>query len=156
MERGPDDTSPRRHHWVNTLVGVLDASFALTVEEQFYATVAVTRLLDTLDIPGRGEPLELPAALAAETSAGVFGAAMAFDRPMVAAAALRPGMVTVDLADWRDALCRMLFRAYPDLRPEERLYAVKAFDEVLVALGLPNRAPVFIPEDVVSAYGEAR
>jgi hypothetical protein len=42
----------------------------------------------------------------------------------------------------------MLTNAYPELDPTERLLAAKTFDEALVGIGVPHRAPTHAPEAV--------
>jgi hypothetical protein len=149
--------TPQRHHWVNTLVGVLDGAFHLSEEEVLLTASIFGDLLDRIDVPGRGEPDEVPAALALEVSASLYSSGLAPQRPeLPSTRAMAANTVAVRLEDWRDALSRMIFRAYPDLRPEERLFTVKVLDELLLALGLPTRLPCHLPEDVISVYGEAR
>lgn len=145
-----------RHHWVSTVVGVLDGAFSLTPEEQFLTATIMRQLFDRLEIPGRGRPVEIPAALALEVTGGVFSAQLAADRPVLRPRVRVAGHVAVSLEDWRDMVCRMVFRAYPELSPEERLFTVATVDDLLASLGLPDRAPAFIPADVVSVYGETR
>lgn len=149
--------SPQRHHWINTLVGVIDGAFHLSDEELLLTATIFGDLLNRVNIPGRGDPDEIPAALALEVSAGVYSSGLAPRRPQLSRSRQpHPNAVAVRLEDWRDALSRMLFRAYPGLRPEERLFTVKILDELLLALGLPHRQPCHLPEDVVSVYGETR
>lgn len=145
-----------RHHWVSTIVGILDGAFALTDEEQFLTAAIVRGLLDRLDIPGRGQAAELPVAVTLEATGGVFSSQLAAGRPVLRTRSRVATHVNVALEDWRDMVCRMIFRAYPNLAPEERFFAVTTIDEMLMSLGLPDRAPAFIPADVVSVYSEAR
>lgn len=147
-----------RHHWVNALVGVLDGAFYLTQEEQYFAAASLTRMFDTIGLAGLGDPQEVPAALVLEKEGGFYSQQMASGRngPLRPVRASAAGDIGVPLEDWRDALCRMLFRAYPDLAPAARLYVTATFDELLAALGLPDRASSHLPSDVVSAYREAR
>jgi hypothetical protein len=143
------------HHWVNTIVGMLDASFRLSDDEQFYVLDIVTRLLDTLEVPYRDDPAELPASVAHEVTSGMFSAQLAGVRE---AELLRPTRtavehdIVVSVAAWRTALLSMLLTAYPDLAPFERITAAKVFDDLLVALGAPDRVARYFPAEVVAAY----
>jgi hypothetical protein len=46
----------------------------------------------------------------------------------------------------------MLTSAYPDLNPVERVKAMTVFTELLVAIGVPDRAVYCYPDEVVRAY----
>jgi hypothetical protein len=62
------------------------------------------------------------------------------------------GDLVASVEAWRDVLLRMLLIAYPDMDAAERLTAARVFEEVLTALGIPNRAAMFLPDDVVRAH----
>ena len=156
------DTEPmsgfERHHWVNTLVGILDTAFVLTEEEQFFCAAGFIRLLDRLDIPGRSAPDCVPASLALERDGQIYSAQMSSGRN---GATRTPRYanetdLVVPLEDWRDALSGMIFRAYPDLGPLERVETVGAIDGILVSLGIPGRAARHLPQDVIAAHRQAR
>lgn len=143
-----------QHHWLNTFVGVIDAAFWLSDEEQYQVIGILRRLLTTLRIPQRGEPVELPVPLVLEVDSAFYSVALdaAQNRPV------RPvdaADIVVSVETWRDALLSMLLVAYPDLRPEERLVAAKIFDDLLTALGVPDRAAVAFPDTVIRAYQQS-
>lgn len=149
-----DPAQVERHHWVSALVGILDRSFTLDETEQFFVVDIVGRLLDRLSIPDRGVADTLPAPVALEVHSGFFtvllasaqdsylrrGAGRAEDDDLVA---------SVDA--WRFAFITMLTTAYPDLDVYERIIASAVVDDLLVAVGLPDRAPKSLPDEVVSA-----
>lgn len=144
-----------RHHWLNTIVGLLDAAFRLTDEEQFFTFDIVARLLDSLDIPFRSEPDELPSAVLLEVSSSMFSVQLSSPRDSGLARPVRQvshGDMVVSVEAWRNALLGLLTTAYPDLDPTERMVAAKVFDDLLVAIGVPHRAAVFFPDEVVRAY----
>jgi hypothetical protein len=148
-----------RHDWVNALLGLLDAAFHLTEEEQAPTIQILRKLLDDLGIPGRSEPAAVPAAVAVEAAAHVFSEAMAGHRNV---GLLRPIRETTPLDEevtldvWVEALVSMLGAAYTDLTTMERIYALKVFTELLVAIGVPDRAAYYYPDEVIRAYLEAR
>jgi hypothetical protein len=43
----------------------------------------------------------------------------------------------------------LITTAYPDLAPAERLVAAKVLRDLLDAIGAPDRASSFLPDDVV-------
>lgn len=145
-----------RHHWLNTLVGILDSAFHLTDEEQFFTIDITAKLLDSLDIPDRSRPAELPPAVALEVSSGFY--TVRLSSPHDAPILVRPiraanGTDTiVSVEAWVQALVGMVQVAYPDLDPLERLAASKIFSDLLTAIGVPIRVATFFPEDVVRAY----
>ncbi len=140
---------------MNTFLGILDSAFHLTEVEQVQLITIFRDLFAALDIPGRGEPAEIPAALALELSSSFFTVTLAgprdngFERPVRPAA---PGDMVVSVEAWRDALAGMVLVAYPDLPPTEKLFLNKVLSDVLVGIGVPNRAAEFLPDDVVRAY----
>ena len=146
---------PKRHDWLNTYVGLLDAAFLLSEEEQFQVISIFKKLLTALRVPQRGVPAELPPALAMELSTGFYTIARV--KPSDAGRKRHPravsqGDMVASIEAWRDVLLRMLLTAYPDMDAAERLTAAKVFEDVLAALGVPNRAAMFLPDDVVRAH----
>jgi hypothetical protein len=147
--------SPRRHDWLNTYVGLLDAAFLLTEEEQFQIIAILRRLLQALNIPRRGIPVELPPALVMEITSGFY--TISRTRPMDAGRsrevrrAAKADMVA-SVEAWRDVLLSMLITAYPDMDAAERLTSAKVFEDTITAIGVPNRAATFLPDDVVRAH----
>lgn len=144
-----------RHHWLNTFLGILDSAFNLTEVEQAHLISILRDLLAALQIPERGDPVELPATLALEVTSGFHTIALAgprdagVDRPVRAAG---PGDLVVSVEAWRDALLGLLEVAYPDLPPAERLLASKVLGDCLVGIGVPQRAAAFLPEDVIRVH----
>jgi hypothetical protein len=154
----PAPTLPQRHHWVNTLTGVIDSAFSLSGEEQYFVASIIGRLLDQLNVPDRGAPTALPAAVSLEVHAGFYTTQLDARSDGSGRGPRRsaPGEVCVAVEDWRDALVGLLCTAYPELAPTERLLLTKHFDDLLVALGLPDRGATHLPSDVVNAYRDAR
>ena len=146
-----------RHHWLNTVVGLLDAAFFLSDEEQYLITDIVNRLLISLRIPERSVATELPPAVALEFKSGFYSALIAGPRT---SGRTRPVSfvsqddIIVSVESWRQAFLDMLLISYPDLEPIERLVTAKALTEILVAIGVPSRAAAFYPDAVVRAYQE--
>jgi len=148
-------SSLQRHHWINTYVGILDAAFQLSETEQLEVIGILRQLLLGLRIPERTSSPSLPAPIALEVSSGFYTIQLAHSRDagVVRAPRLTNNRdATVSPEAWRDAFTGMLFTAYPDLAPSERLLATKMFADLLAALGLPARAAAFLPETVVRAY----
>jgi hypothetical protein len=144
-----------RHHWLNTFLGILDAAFHLTDEEQAHVIVVLRDLLAAVRVPDRGEPVELPAALALEVTSNFFTVSLAGPRDNRTERPVRFADRTdlvVSLEAWRDALMGMLLVAYPDLLPVEKLLLSKYFTELLTGIGVPARAPEFLPSEVVNAH----
>jgi hypothetical protein len=149
------NTNPPRYVWLNTMVGILDAAFVLTDEEAFFCQEIVGRLLDTLNIPGRGAVAVLPSPVLAEMESSMWSVQLHGGRERMELHRPRPvvaGDTVVSVDVWREALTGMLFNAYPDLDGYERLAVSKITDDMLVALGLPNRAARFLPADVVRSH----
>lgn len=149
------DVWAERHHWLNTVVGLLDAAFRLTDEEQFFTIDIVARLLDSLDVPFRSEPEELPAAVLLEVTSSMFTVQLSAPRDSGVVRPVRSvvaGDMVVSVEAWRNALLGLVTTAYPDLDPTERMVAAKVLDDLLVAIGVPHRAAVFFPDEVVRAY----
>lgn len=145
----------QRHHWLNTIVGTLDAAFYLTDEEQFVTIDIVRRLLEALNIPDRSTPSRLPAAVALEAASGFYTNGLYGPRESGLERPVRPangGDIVVSVETWCQALMSMILSAYPDLEPLERVIATKVFSDLLAGIGLPHRAAAFFPDDVVRAY----
>jgi hypothetical protein len=144
-----------RYHWVNTMLGMLDGAFHLTEEEQAPTLQILRGLMDALDIPNRKVPESVPAGVALEADASIYTEVLAGTR---AAGVNRPIRAAVDsdpfvpLETWVQALVAMLTSAYPDLNPVERVKAMTVFTELLVAIGVPDRAVYCYPDEVVRAY----
>jgi len=144
-----------RHHWLNTMIGILDAAFHLTEVEQAHLIAIFKEMLAAVRIPERGEPEELPAALALEVTSSFFTISLAgprdsgIDRPVRAAT---KNDIVVSLEAWRSALAGMITVAYPDLLPTERLLVDKVITDVLAGIGVPQRAAEYLPGDVVRTH----
>lgn len=142
---------------MNTIVGILDAAFHLTDEEQVFVFDIVGRLLDSLDIPHRSDPLVLPVPLVLEITSGIYSVQL--NSPAVSGL-VRPvravghGDIVVSVETWRESLAGLLITAYPDLNPLERMVLAKVLTDLLDAIGLPDRAAVFFPDDVVRTARE--
>ena len=146
---------PQRHDWLNAIVGTLDVAFHLTEDEQFLVSSIVSQLLDGLNIPDRGRPTALPAALASEVSAGVYSQQLAAPRDHAVTRAVRAAQghdIVVSLETWREALLGMLLAAYPEITGVERLIAMKVLSDLLAGIGVPNRAAAAFPDDLIRLY----
>lgn len=165
MERDPeadaildgllDPAWAERHHWLNALVGMLDSAFRLTDQEQYFVADIVSKLLDFLDIPFRGMPASLPNAVAIEVESGQFALQLSSPRETGIDRPVRPAVVSdivVSVEAWRTALMQLLVSAYPELSGEERVMTAQVFDQLLTAIGVPDRLACFFPEEVVRAY----
>ena len=145
----------QRHHWLNTYLGILDSVFFLSEEEQYHTIKIISSLLEAIKIPERGTPVLIPASVAVEAKNSYYSISLDarqksnFERhPRI----LDNGDLMVSIDAWRDSLLNMLTTAYPELEPEEKILCAKIFTELLVALGLPNRAAAYFPDDVVRAW----
>lgn len=144
-----------RHHWLNTFVGVLDAAFHLSDEEQFAVTDIVNRLLRQLRIPERGRPETLPIPLAQEVHASLYSLQLEgrrHSRLDPHHRAVNGDDCVASLEAWRAAMVDMLTVAYPDLEVEERLLLSKTTTDLLAAIGVPNRAAAHFPPAVINAH----
>jgi hypothetical protein len=137
---------------------VLDSAFSLSGEEQFFVAALIGKVLDQIGVPN-DEPLDtIPAALSLEISCGFYTTQLT-TRPDGRGRGPRPsgiGEVTASLDDWRDALVGMVCSAYPELDGVDRLILTRGVDDLLIALGLPDRGASHLPGDVVNAHREAR
>lgn len=144
-----------RHHWLNSLVGILDGAFHLSDMEQLQVIGYVRRLLTALRIPERGDPVVVPAAVALEAASGFYTVALNSPRESNLTRNVRgvsEDDMVVSVDAWRDALLGLITTAYPDLLPEEKLVAGAVLTDILLGLGVPQRAASFFPDAVVRAY----
>jgi len=146
-------TRVERHHWLNTIVGVLDSAFHLTLDEQFAVSSIVNKLLAALRIPERGAAQVLPMPVVQEAHASYYSTSMATEDGRVVRGATSLDCVT-SLETWRSALEDMVVTAYPDLSAEERILLAKVLSDLLAAIGVPNRAAMFFPDAVLKAHRE--
>lgn len=147
--------TPARHHWVNTLVGLLDGAFYLSPEEQYAVTGILSKLLGALRVPGRAAPTQLPMPVIQELHAGYYSTGL--DAALLSARPVRPvtPLDCVTSAEaWRCALETMVIDTYPDLSADERMLLAKVLSDVLAALGVPNRAPAYLPDAVLHSARE--
>jgi hypothetical protein len=154
MTRASKSTA-QRHHWLNTIVGILDAAFHLSEEEQFQVITVVRQVLEALRIPERGTAHSLPAPVALEIASAYYTVQLSHSRSSGVVRPVRQAQASdmvVSAEAWRDAIVGMITSAYPELAPEERLFTAKIISDLLLALGVPNRAAAFFPDNVVRAY----
>jgi hypothetical protein len=140
-----------RHHWVNTIIGFLDATWHLTDIELVQVSRIIGGVLDILHIPDRGEPAEIPIPLMMEVGAGFYSRSMAASADAATPRPVRElaqGDVSFSPDIWRAAVAGLFTAAYPDLDGVERLYLDKTIADLLTALGVDRRAPQFVSEDV--------
>lgn len=145
-----------KDHWLNTIVGLIDASFYLSPEEQYASTLIVSNLLGKLRIPERGRPQVIPMPVVQEMHAHYYSTALATVNsglPRPTRYANQEDCVT-SLEAWRSALEGMVIQAYPDLSADERLLLAKVLQDWLAAVGIPNRAASFLPSSVLKAHRE--
>jgi hypothetical protein len=147
--------SAKRYHWLNTIVGVLDGAFYLTVEEQFAVAHIIGKLLDALRIPDRSVPAHLPMPVVQEMFASYYS--IQLEETTKSFRPVRP-ITSADCVSsieaWRSALEDMVTTAYPDLSTEERMLLAKVLNDLLAAIGVPNRAPAYFPDAVLKAHRE--
>jgi len=143
-----------RHHWVNTLCGILDSAFYLDDAELVGVVEIVSKLLAYLHIPARGEPAALSPGLVSEATGSYYAISLSSrDYGLVRAMRAAGGNdCVVSLEAWREALLRVFTTAYPDLNADERFVAVKVLTDLLAAIGVPGRAAAHHPQEVVDAY----
>jgi hypothetical protein len=143
---------PQRYHWLNTIVGVIDQSLHLDDEERIRVVEIVSRLLDSLDIPGREDPTSIPAPLALEISSGIYSSLLSGGREAGFAYEARYADqldIVVSVESWCAAILAMITTAYPDITGPERLVAATVLTQMFDAIGVPDRAATFFPDDVV-------
>lgn len=144
-----------RHVWINTFVGILHTSFSLTDEEQYYSITILNKMFKTLNIPERSAPKQIPAAVALEMNTGFYSRQTVNSREPNQARnprRLQQGDLVASIESWRQALLNMIISAYPEIDSQEKLYVSKVLNDLLLGLGLPMRAALYFPEDVVRAY----
>jgi hypothetical protein len=134
---------------------MLDTAFQLSDEELFFTSQIVKRLLEALRVPERGVPAQIPAIVALEAESGVIseminGVRSAGVPRMVRSVTPQDSAVTLEA--WRQALLSMIVGAYPDLEPLEVAVATEILDELLSALGVPGRAALYFPDEVIRAH----
>lgn len=144
-----------RHHWLNTIVGMLDSAFYLSDEEQFAVAGLVRQLLAKLAIPERGAPLNLPPSVAQEAAVGYYSLMLAGPRESGVVRTVRAATqrdVVVSVETWREAFVGMFTVAYPDLTADEHVFLTKVFHDLLTVIGAPHRAAAYLPDAVMAAY----
>ena len=142
------------HHWVNMYLGILDGVFSLSEKEQHDTIKEIKSLLDRLDIKNRKQPIELPATVALELKAGFYTNLLKLSnhekRSYLNSNNLNNLEVSVEA--WRDPFINWLILAYPDLDSEDRILAAKSFEAILINIGVPDRVPYYLPDDVIRAH----
>lgn len=139
----------QRHHWLNTLVGIVDQTFNLTDEERFGVTSVFSTLLNRLQIPERGTPAAMPIPVAQEVAGNYYSNALANASNANYTREVRPASqndIAVPIDTWREAYIGMFLTAYPNISGEERLLLSKAFQDLFAAIGAPHRAPTHLPD----------
>jgi len=140
---------------VAAFTGVLDAAFRLSQEEQFYTFDILNKLFEKLGVPERSRPAALPAPVALELACAHYSTQMAGPRtsavPRVARGA-SGGDIVASVETWREAFFQMVLTSYPDLEPLERVVTLKVLSDLLVAIGVPDRAAYHFPDEVIRAY----
>lgn len=145
-----------RHHWLNTILGLLDSTFSLTPMEEPPTIRAIQNLLSELNIPDRADAPSLPAAVALEVTSSHF--TIQFSSPrradlMRPPRRTSPSDIPVSLETWRQGFVSLITSAY-DLSAMELLLTATVFNDILTELGVPNRAASYYPEEVLRAYQE--
>lgn len=133
-------------------LGLLHEALGLTAEERLVVAGVLGRLLDSLQVPGRGVPRTLPIPLVMELQNGYYSRKLGDllegrsieSLPMAAV----EGDHVVPPDVWRASLMQLLETAYPDLAPEEVVAADKVFGDLMGALGVPARRARFLPRDI--------
>lgn len=146
-----------RHAFINTCLGIIDACFYLSDEEQFVTISIIRKLCEDLNIPDRGAPVNLAAPLALEVSSSFYTERLAGPRdcetPRIPRVADERDLV-VSVETWRQALVTIFHAAYPDLEPVELVHLTRTLDDLLTGLGVPHRAATHLPDDVIRAFGD--
>lgn len=140
-----------RQHWLSAVVGVIDAAWNLTAEEQHHVNRIVAVILDELAIPERGAPSEIPAPVAMEVEGGFYSSQLHDAAIAVVERPVRPlhtGDQTAAPDVWRTSLVELFTTAYPDLSGIERVWLTKTIGDLLGGIGVTTRAPVWLSEDV--------
>jgi hypothetical protein len=145
----------KRHHWLNTIVGIIDSAFRLSPMEQIGTLDIVNKLLKKVNIPERSVASDLPAPVSFEIASGIFSNQLASARNITSNPDSLPvseGDMVISAEAWRDALAGLLFTSYPDLDARERLIINIGFTDLLDSLGIPARKAFFFPQTVITAY----
>ena len=142
-----------RSHWLNTLLGIIDSVWILTPTEQVQSAKVLLSILDTLNIPDRGNPSAFPIQLALEVESGYYTILLAAEDesgyPRVPKVS-QEDEYNFPIEVWTASLVSILVVAYPELEPVERVYASKCFMDLLDALNISNRNPTHVPSSVTS------
>jgi len=147
-----------RHHWLNTVVGLIDSVWHLTPEEQYQTIRVVRALLERLAVPERGAPREIPASLALEVDGAYYNTQLNSTYDSGAPRPIRRVErtdYTLPVEVWCSSLTSLFTTAYPDLDPIERVLLTKTFLDLLTSLGADERSPSHIPEDVARVARES-
>ena len=94
----------------------------------------------------------IPNQLALELSSSLYSTQLAGPRRSGVVRPIRATNHTdmvVSMNAWVDALLSMLTTAYPDLTPTECMVTAKVLSDLLDAIGVPDRAAAFFPDDVI-------
>ena len=145
-------TPVKAYHWINTFTGFLDAALHLTEDEQVQVMAICGKMLGMLNIPDRGQPISLANPVALEVASSFYSTLLNGPRDSGRQREIR--RVTgqdmyVSLEAWREALLGMILTGYPDLSGEERLVAARTLTDLLVGLGVPDRAASHLPDAVI-------
>lgn len=145
----------KRYHWVNTVVGILDSVFYLTDVEMYHSIDSLNKILSKLQIPERGGSVMIPASVAIEAESSFYTRSInnlegnnKFRIPRVN---IENDMI-VSIDSWRDMFVNMFIITYPNMLAEEKLLLSSFFNTLLLALGVPDRAASYFPDDVVRAW----
>lgn len=139
--------------WSHTIIGILDATWSLTDLERYHSLEVINKLLTYLRIPERSTPVFIPIDVALEVQSQFWSLQLEKSQSSIAEKPIRKvqeGDQTYPLEVWRTSIEKLILNPYPDLEPTERLLLSKYLTELLSSLGVPDRAPVFLPENVVN------
>lgn len=145
----------KRHHWLNTIVGIIDSAFRLSPMEQMGTLDVVNKILKATRIPDRAVAQTLPAPLSFEIASGIFSNQLATARNLnqnYDSIPVGSGDMVISAEAWRDALVGLILTSYPDLTADEKLYINVGFTNLLESLGIPQRRAYFFPQTVITAY----
>lgn len=145
----------KRHHWLNTIVGILDSAFNLSPMEQIGTLDVVNKILKKVNIPDRSLPSNLPAPVSFEAESGIFSAQLSNARNISKSYESHPvtgSDMVISAEAWRDALVGLIITSYPDLTADEKLFLNIGFTDLLDSLGIPERKAYFFPQTVITAY----
>lgn len=137
-------------------MGIIDSAFELTDQELLVAADALRSLFTALQIPDRGSPREVPMPLLLEITSRFYTTYLretANGSTPPEPRAVTSGELIAPVEAWRSALANLIFLAYPDLSPEERLATDKILTDLLGALGVSRRRAKFLPVDIQQLSG---